>query len=77
MSNNERTLLVAVASIACFACRTAHLSQAGADVQISPSAPVDFGYPPGACKSLGYLSGRGGGSFAEGGSPTTSSSSTR
>jgi hypothetical protein len=45
------------------ACRTADLSGSGAKVATSPSAPVDFGYVPSSCKSLGYLVGRGGGSF--------------
>jgi hypothetical protein len=44
-------------------CRTAELSAGGSQVRISPSAPVDHGYRPTACRSLGYLSGRGGGSF--------------
>lgn len=47
-------------------CRTADLTKGGSAVQISPSAPVDHGFDPQACKSLGYLSGRGGGTFGGG-----------
>jgi hypothetical protein len=32
-------------------------------VATSQSAPVDLGYVPSSCKSLGYIVGRGGGSF--------------
>jgi len=45
-------------------CRTADLSGPGAQVATSPSAPVDHGYVPSSCKSLGYIVGRGGGSFS-------------
>jgi hypothetical protein len=48
------------------ACKTAGLSQAGSTVRISPSAPVDHGFDPRSCTSLGYLVGRGGGSFGGG-----------
>jgi hypothetical protein len=44
-------------------CRTAALSGTGANVATSQSAPVDHGYPKGACRSLGFVVGRGGGSF--------------
>ncbi|HVJ17079.1 MAG TPA: DUF4156 domain-containing protein [Polyangiaceae bacterium] len=44
-------------------CRTADLSGPGAQVATSQSAPVDLGYVPSSCKSLGYIVGRGGGSF--------------
>lgn len=47
-------------------CRTAQLSGGGSQVQIGPSAPVDYGYDPASCKPLGYISGRGGGSFGGG-----------
>jgi hypothetical protein len=47
-------------------CKTATLSQAGAKVVTSQTAPVDQGYDPTACKSLGYVDGRGGGSFGGG-----------
>jgi hypothetical protein len=57
-------LISAVALLS--ACRTADLSGSGAKVATSQSAPVDFGYVPSSCKSLGYLVGRGGGSFGGG-----------
>src|SRR5262245_29438474 len=44
-------------------CRTADLSGPGAQVATSQSAPIDLGYVPSSCKSLGYIVGRGGGSF--------------
>jgi hypothetical protein len=47
-------------------CKTASLSQEGRVVRISPSAPVDHGFDPRSCRSLGYLVGRGGGSFGGG-----------
>lgn len=47
-------------------CRAAQLSGGGANVQIGPSAPVDYGYDPASCKPLGYIVGRGGGSFGGG-----------
>ena len=46
------------------ACNTAQLSGPGAQVATSTSAPSDFGYVPSSCKGLGYLVGRGGGSFS-------------
>ena len=47
-------------------CRTAELSGGGSNVQIGPSAPADYGYEPTSCKPLGYIAGRGGGSFGGG-----------
>lgn len=60
-----RHLLLAVVALLS-ACKTADLSGGGAKVATSQSAPVDFGYVPSSCKSLGYLVGRGGGSFGGG-----------
>ena len=48
------------------ACKQEQLSDGGAKVAISPSAPVDSGWEPGSCKALGYIVGRGGGSFGGG-----------
>ena len=45
------------------ACKQEQLSAGGAQVATSQSAPVDSGWEPSSCKSLGYLVGRGGGSF--------------
>ncbi|MBN1605899.1 MAG: DUF4156 domain-containing protein [Polyangiaceae bacterium] len=47
-------------------CKTSELSGGGAQVATSQSAPVDSGWDPGSCKSLGYVVGRGGGSFGGG-----------
>src|ERR1700741_5482296 len=47
------------------ACKTEHLG-AGAHVATSQSAPVDSGWDAKRCKSLGYVIGRGGGSFSGG-----------
>jgi hypothetical protein len=44
-------------------CRTAGLTAEGARVATSQTAPIDQGYPPAACRSLGYVVGRGGGTF--------------
>jgi hypothetical protein len=58
--------LLAVSLLTLSACATSGLTPAGQAVLTSQSAPVDQGYPPGSCKSLGYLVGRGGGSFGGG-----------
>jgi Domain of unknown function (DUF4156) len=47
-------------------CKTQELSNGGAKVAISPCAPMDSGWDPTSCKSLGYLVGRGGASFGGG-----------
>jgi hypothetical protein len=47
-------------------CRTAGLSPSGAQVATSQSAPLDSGWDPASCRSLGYVVGRGGGSFSGG-----------
>jgi hypothetical protein len=64
MMRLRHLLITAIALLS--ACRTADLSGGGAKVATSQSAPVDFGYVPSSCKSLGYLVGRGGGSFGGG-----------
>jgi len=58
--------ILLLASLPMIGCRTATLTGAGAQVATSQSAPVDQGYAPGSCKSLGYVVGRGGGSFGGG-----------
>jgi hypothetical protein len=57
---------IVVFSFCSAACMTEQLNSAGAQVATSQSAPVDHGYSPGACKNLGYIVGRGGGSFGGG-----------
>lgn len=47
-------------------CKTAQLSGGGAQVATSSAAPVDSGWDPSQCESLGYVVGRGGGSFGGG-----------
>jgi len=54
---------VVLLSVGLVDCRTANLSGGGANVATSQSAPVDHGYTKNACKSLGFVVGRGGGSF--------------
>jgi hypothetical protein len=49
--------------ISAASCKTAELSGGGAQVATSQSAPVDSGWDPESCESLGYVVGRGGGSF--------------
>lgn len=44
-------------------CKTEQLSDKGANVITSRSAPVDSGWDPARCTSLGYIIGRGGGAF--------------
>lgn len=70
MSATGRRLVRSICLLGCIAgicgvagCRTAALSPEGAHVATSQSAPIDQGYPPSACRSLGYVVGRGGGSF--------------
>ena len=58
--------LVLATAAALTGCKTATLSQPGSTVRISPSAPVDQGFDPRSCQPLGYLVGRGGGSFGGG-----------
>lgn len=64
----QRSSLVAILclSVVASACKTQALSQGGTTVHTSQSAPVDSGWDPHSCKSLGYLVGRGGGSFGGG-----------
>ena len=62
----------ALALLATTACATAGLTPAGAKVLTSQSAPIDHGYAPGTCTSLGYIVGRGGGSFGGGWIPNDS-----
>lgn len=57
----SRVLLALVALVV--GCKTATLSQRGEAVMVSGSAPIDHGYQPGSCQSLGYLVGRGGGAM--------------
>ncbi len=61
---------VRFAALAAFAapcgCKTADLSNGGARVATSQSAPVDSGWDPKSCRAIGYLVGRGGGSFGGG-----------
>jgi hypothetical protein len=47
-------------------CKTAQLSGGGAQVATSSAAPVDSGWDPSQCESLGYVIGRGGGAFGGG-----------
>lgn len=44
-------------------CKTAQLSSGGAKVATSSAAPIDSGWHPSQCKSLGYVVGKGGGTF--------------
>jgi hypothetical protein len=55
-----------VCAVCCLACQTAQLSTGGAKVATAASAPVDSGWDPASCKDLGYIVGRGGGSFGGG-----------
>ncbi len=57
---------VAAAVAATTGCKTSELSGGGAQVATSQSAPVDSGWDPEGCQSLGYIVGRGGGSFGGG-----------
>lgn len=59
-------LAVVVGVFTTSGCKTADLSSGGADVAISPSAPSAFGFEPTSCQSLGYIVGRGGGTFGGG-----------
>lgn len=47
--------------VATLGCNAAELTPEGAEVATSNSAPVDQGFDPSGCKSLGYIVGRGGG----------------
>lgn len=56
----------AACSVVVLGCQTAHLSSKGANVATSSTAPVDAGWDPASCTQLGYVVGRGGGSFGGG-----------
>jgi hypothetical protein len=64
--NRVVPVLAAVLLLPIASCKTAQLSGGGAQVATSQSAPVDSGWDPEGCKSLGYIVGRGGGSFGGG-----------
>jgi hypothetical protein len=64
---NRAAPVLAVAMLLPFSsCTTSQLSGGGAQVATSQSAPVDSGWEPNNCKSLGYVVGHGGGSFGGG-----------
>jgi hypothetical protein len=58
--------LTAACASVLLGCATADLSAAGERIATAQSAPVDAGWDPASCKQLGYLVGRGGGSFGGG-----------
>ncbi len=59
----SRIFLGNIAAALLVSCATAALSSSGAQVVTSQSPPVDSGWDPQSCKPLGYVLGRGGGSF--------------
>ena len=56
-------LICSLCALTLNGCKTQTLSGGGARVATSTSAPVDSGWEPTSCKSLGYVVGRGGGAF--------------
>ncbi len=61
MFPNHRSLAAAALFLA--GCATADLTNEGAQVATSNTAPSAEGYDPHRCRSLGFVVGRGGGSF--------------
>lgn len=66
MEIHKGLVTVAMCASVLVACKTATLSGEGAHVATAQSAPVDYGWDPSSCKELGYVVGRGGGSFGGG-----------
>jgi hypothetical protein len=61
-----RSVLAVAVLLSITSCKTSQLSGGGAQVATSQSAPIDSGWDPKSCKSLGYIVGRGGGSMGGG-----------
>ncbi len=64
--NRAAPIFATVMLLPITSCKTSHLSGGGAQVATSQSAPIDSGWDPESCKSLGYIVGRGGGAFGGG-----------
>lgn len=63
MTTMARSYLPLILAVSLVACKTADLSSGGARVATSRTSPMMNGFQTNACQSLGYLVGRGGGSF--------------